>query len=605
MKNNTKNKRKRITTILLAAVMIASILAVVPLATAAPDDYFGYAKYYPTNQSGLGACGGYVDADGKEYIYYWSDNPEGIAYKVRVETAGDPNMHPDNPNATGPIAPRTFTQISSHDCIADMGVSFFVCDADEFHVDDTGIYLGPGTNGTHKWDHNWSYIGQIAPKLNLAQSLAYDSESGTWYSGNASRTVYSLSDADNDGSYMDEIWTAEFTHPDYAGSHHDGMEYVKPNLWISDMTSDKIAQWQSVSGVWTEINVFEYNETAAVEGMGFGPNKHFWITGFYSNYIYEIGGGKLQQEIEGIPNQCIFTGETFDTFDLDDYTVGEVDQYGYSGNVNLAVSIDGDNNVTITYPGNWTGNETITFTAYDADGEVIDSDDAEFKVCPVPVVGDIPDQTTPFETFNLNDSLSGIDPGDVTWSASYACDNWTVDINADNVVTVIAPENATEPCTITFTATTSCCDRETSDSDDAIFTPNQPPNVDEAFPSLDCLWPPNHKFVDIIIEGVTDPDGDSITINVTSITSDEPTTSIDGAGGDKHAPDADGVGTDTASVRAERSGTSNGRVYEITFVASDGIAETEGSVFVKVPHDKSGDCVSIDDGQYYDATVIN
>ena len=52
-------------------------------------------------------------------------------------------------------------------------------------------------------------------------------------------------------------------------------------------------------------------------------------------------------------------------------------------------------------------------------------------------------------------------------------------------------------------------------------------------------------------------------------------------------------------------GPGDGRVYEITFLASDGIAETEGSVFVKVPHDQSGDCVSIDSGQIYDATEVN
>lgn len=144
--------------------------------------------------------------------------------------------------------------------------------------------------------------------------------------------------------------------------------------------------------------------------------------------------------------------------------------------------------------------------------------------------------------------------------------------------------------------------------------PNRPPDVSEANPSIDCLWPPNHKFVDIAIEGVTDPDGDEVTITITGITSDEPTDSIDGAGDD--APDASGVGTDTASLRAERSGTGetgkgnmefgNGRVYEITFVASDGQGgETTGSVFVKVPHDQKGDCLSIDDGQDYDATLIN
>jgi hypothetical protein len=135
---------------------------------------------------------------------------------------------------------------------------------------------------------------------------------------------------------------------------------------------------------------------------------------------------------------------------------------------------------------------------------------------------------------------------------------------------------------------------------------NTPPDVTDAHPTIDCLWPPNHKFVDITIEGVTDPDGDMVTITITTITSDEPTASIEGAGGAKHAPDASGVGTGTASLRAERSGTGNGRVYEITFVASDGIAETEGSVTVCVPHDRrKGTCDCIDDGQNYDATGIN
>jgi len=135
---------------------------------------------------------------------------------------------------------------------------------------------------------------------------------------------------------------------------------------------------------------------------------------------------------------------------------------------------------------------------------------------------------------------------------------------------------------------------------------NQPPDVSAADPSIDCIWPPNHKFVDITIVGVTDPDGDEVTITITEITRDEPTTSIEGAGGDVHAPDASGVGTDIASLRAERSGTGNGRVYEVTFVASDGKAETGGSETVCVPHDrKEGTCECIDDGQNYDATEIN
>nr|QNO46799.1 hypothetical protein DEIDBPHB_00048 [Methanosarcinales archaeon ANME-2c ERB4] len=48
-------------------------------------------------------------------------------------------------------------------------------------------------------------------------------------------------------------------------------------------------------------------------------------------------------------------------------------------------------------------------------------------------------------------------------------------------------------------------------------------------------------------------------------------------------------------------------MYEITFLASDGIGEpVAGTVQVKVPHDWSGgDCVSIDSGQNYDATEVN
>ena len=607
MKNNMKNSaRKPIAAILFAVIMMASVLAVIPSVQAVPDDYFVYAKYYP-GYTGLGACGGYVDADGNEYIYYWIASPNaGTAYKVQVETDGDPNMHLSNPEATGTMANRTFTNISNHSCIADMGVSFWVCDADEFYVDDTGIYLGPGTNGIHKWNHSWGYQGQIGPKLSGAQSLAYDKENGIWYAGHANRTIYSLSDTDNDSSYMDETWTSKFTHPDYAGSHHDGMEYVKQNMWISDMTSDKIAQWKKVGGVWTEIQVFNYSEAAVVEGMGFGPNKHFWITGFYSNYIYEVGGGKLQIALEGIPDQCVLAGESFETFDLDNYTVGNIDHYGYSGNVNLSVSIDAENVTTITYLADWTGSETITFIAYNASNGVIDSDDATFTVDPVPIVGDIPNQTAPFETFDLDGYLLIGSASPVTWSASDPGGNWTVVIDGDNNVTVTAPDGAKDPVTITFTATATACGGDVSDSDDATFIPNQPPDVSKAHPSIDCLWPPNHKFVDITIEGITDPDGDMVTITITNITSDEPTASIEGAGGAEHAPDADGIGTDTASLRAERSGTGNGRVYEITFVASDGIAETEGSVTVCVPHDRrKGTCDCIDDGQNYDATAVN
>ncbi len=132
---------------------------------------------------------------------------------------------------------------------------------------------------------------------------------------------------------------------------------------------------------------------------------------------------------------------------------------------------------------------------------------------------------------------------------------------------------------------------------------NQDPDCSGAFPSIDTLWPPNHKFHDVTVEGVTDPDGDPVTITIDSIFQDEPTDTFgDGA----FTPDGLGVGTDTASVRAERSGSpkvpGNGRVYYIAFTAADGLGGTcEGVVQVGVPHDVKD--TPIPDGPLFDSTT--
>jgi len=138
------------------------------------------------------------------------------------------------------------------------------------------------------------------------------------------------------------------------------------------------------------------------------------------------------------------------------------------------------------------------------------------------------------------------------------------------------------------------------------MTYNRPPDVSMAYPSIKYLWSPNHKFVEIRILGVTDPDGDEVTIEILGVTSDEPTSSRDGKLS-RHAPDAYGVGTSSAFIRAERLDTGNGRVYEVTFLASDGRGgEAIGTVDVNVPHDNRRCClVCVDDGQWYDATGLN
>ena len=133
------------------------------------------------------------------------------------------------------------------------------------------------------------------------------------------------------------------------------------------------------------------------------------------------------------------------------------------------------------------------------------------------------------------------------------------------------------------------------------YAQNQVPYCSNAYAWPDVL-DSTGKMVPVEILGVTDPDGDPISITVNSITSDEATATEKGCGGPNKAPDADGLGTSSAIVRGERSGQGDGRVYVIAFYAEDGAGGScSGSVVVYVP--KKG--FSVDSGQKYDATKIN
>ncbi len=50
-----------------------------------------------------------------------------------------------------------------------------------------------------------------------------------------------------------------------------------------------------------------------------------------------------------------------------------------------------------------------------------------------------------------------------------------------------------------------------------------PPDCSQAVPSSSTLWPPDHKLVALTINGVTDPQGLDLTLNIDSIMQDEPT----------------------------------------------------------------------------------
>jgi hypothetical protein len=131
----------------------------------------------------------------------------------------------------------------------------------------------------------------------------------------------------------------------------------------------------------------------------------------------------------------------------------------------------------------------------------------------------------------------------------------------------------------------------------AIRVRNQSPVCTAAVAAPRLLWPPNHQFVAVAINGVTDPDGGALTITVTGIRQDERPLSGNGSA------EVGGTIVDgRAQVRAERSGTGDGRIYEILFTAADGKGGScTGAVTVGVPHDQ-GDRRAIDSSVRYDST---
>ena len=132
---------------------------------------------------------------------------------------------------------------------------------------------------------------------------------------------------------------------------------------------------------------------------------------------------------------------------------------------------------------------------------------------------------------------------------------------------------------------------------------NAAPNCGGAYPSVREVWSPNHRKLAVSILGVTDADGDAVTVTINRIMQDEPT---QGQGDGNTCPDAYIPPTSsTAYVLAERAGGGNGRVYTIYFTATDSRgASCQGNVRVSVPHDQGG-AGAVDDGPLFNSTVCS
>lgn len=166
------------------------------------------------------------------------------------------------------------------------------------------------------------------------------------------------------------------------------------------------------------------------------------------------------------------------------------------------------------------------------------------------------------------------------------------------------PDETDVSITVTATSTTNSAVTNSATTDLITGSANRPPDCSAAAAARLDLWPPNHDLVSVdlpALAGVTDPDGDAVTLAATALTQDEPVT---GQGsGNTPADGSLGVGGTLVQVRAERTGGGNGRVYNIAFTATDGHGGAcSGVVAVTVPHSQNGD-PAVDDGQIYDSTA--
>jgi hypothetical protein len=118
------------------------------------------------------------------------------------------------------------------------------------------------------------------------------------------------------------------------------------------------------------------------------------------------------------------------------------------------------------------------------------------------------------------------------------------------------------------------------------------------------LWPPNHKYVTFDVSDlvVAARDNCDTTVDVDSViiprvTSDEP----ENSGGDGNTTGDIVIASDCKSVqlRAERMGDGNGRVYTLTFIATDRAGNVgTATKIVTVPHSQDGSA-AVDDGPQF------
>ena len=278
---------------------LADCVPLGPVGTNMPTgEYYQFADF----QQGATAFQGGYDVDSFENLIYVLNFTNTIdVYEVSIDDSdGDgeiePNQHPDNPEAMGPIEQRSIEFVESIPAFGTPSIS-----SSELFAMVDRIYIG-GQAITERELGGGGSTDVVATPPGWASwfaQIGYDEINGVWYASNESQRRVFQQDPDT-GS-----WGIAFLYPSLSGDHMDGMEVVTdPNtyttyVYVSDMTSDYIGQYRlDPEQGWVQENLFIYAGTAgtALEGMGFGAFNHFWATA--GNSVFEIGGGDITEYVE-------------------------------------------------------------------------------------------------------------------------------------------------------------------------------------------------------------------------------------------------------------------------------------------------------------------
>lgn len=243
---------------------------------------------------------------------------------------------------------------------------------------------------------------------------------------------------------------------------------------------------------------------------------------------------------------------------------------------------------------------TYTVTVSVTDGQVSRSVTFTWTVTnvnrPPVVVSPGPQSSAEGTTVLLAISASDPDGQALTYSSTGLPPGLSIN-PATGVIAGTIAYTAAGPYTVTVTAS----DGSVSDSETFAWNvsdSNRPP-VCSATVSADELWPPNHKPRYLSLTGISDPDGDALTIRYTGILQDEP---VDSAG-QGNTPNFDGGIEDNGArawVRSERTGNAgDGRVYLISYTATDAAgASCSGTTNLALPHDQRGTPAVLSPGRW-------